>query len=79
MPNPILPLLALGILGIILVLLIIGLVIFLFIFWILMIVDAATRKFKSDTDKVVWILIIVFLHIIGALIYYFVIKRGNKR
>ena len=67
-----------GILIFILVMSIIGLVIFLFIFWILMIIDAATRKFKNDTDKVVWILIIVFLQIIGAIIYYFVIKKPDK-
>ena len=45
-----------------------------FVFWIIMIVDASQRKFKSDTDKVVWILVIVLVGIIGALIYYFVIR-----
>ncbi len=44
-----------------------------FIMWIMMLVDAATRKFKHDTDKVVWILIIVLLGFIGALVYYFVV------
>jgi len=51
-----------------------------FVFWIIMLVDSATRKFKSDTDKVVWILVIVLVGIIGALIYYFVIyyKDSSK-
>lgn len=50
------------------------------VFWIIMLVDAATRKFKSDSDKVVWILVIVLVGIIGALIYYFVVyvKEGGK-
>ena len=46
------------------------------IFWIWMIIDCAKRDFK---DKVVWILIIVFLHILGAVIYYFVVKRPAKK
>ena len=58
---------------------IIGFAIFLFVFWILMIVDCATRKFKNDIEKVVWILILIFVHILGAIIYYFVVKRQNKR
>ena len=44
-------------------------------FWIWMIIDCATRKFKNDTDRVVWILVIIFTSVIGALIYYFVVKR----
>jgi hypothetical protein len=72
-------LIGLGIFGIILMVILgcalLGLSIFLFIFWILMIIDAATRKFKSDADKIIWILIIISLHILGAIIYYFVIKR----
>lgn len=49
-----------------------------FIFWIFMIVDVVQRKFKNETDKIVWVLVVIFLHIIGALVYYFVIKRENK-
>jgi hypothetical protein len=56
-----------------------ALVIFLFIFWIFMLVDAATRNFKSETDKVVWVLVVVLTSWLGAIIYYFVIKRPNKR
>jgi hypothetical protein len=48
------------------------------IFWIFMIVDVAKRKFKNDNDRVVWILIVVLLHWIGALVYYFMIKRPDK-
>lgn len=44
-----------------------------------MIVDVAKRKFKDENDKVVWILIVVLTGIIGALIYYFVIKRKDKK
>ena len=42
------------------------------IFWIWMIVDCATKEPSQGNDKIVWIVIIVFAHMIGALIYYFV-------
>lgn len=57
----------------------IALIVFLFIFWVLMIIDIAKKKFKNDNDKIVWILIVIFLNWIGAIIYYFVIKKRGKR
>ncbi len=48
------------------------------IFWIFMIVDVVQRKFKHENDKIVWILVVILAGIIGAAIYYFVIKRENK-
>jgi len=66
-----------AILIILFVFLVISLGIFLFAFWIWMIVDCATRKFKNDTDKVVWILVILFASLIGAIIYYFAVKRKH--
>lgn len=53
----------------------IGLVVFLVVFWIMMLVDAVSRNFKSGAEKIAWVLIIIFLHILGAAIYYFVVKR----
>ena len=83
MADPLTGLIGLGI-GIIILIVFFGLAlaalaIFLFIFWILMIVDCATRKFKDDIEKVVWILLLIFLQVLGAIIYYFVVKRYNKR
>lgn len=83
MPDPLTSLLGLGIgVTILVILFVIGIValaIFLFVFWILMIVDCAKRNFKSEIEKVVWILILIFIHILGAIIYYFVIKKPNRR
>ncbi len=50
-----------------------------FAFWIWMIVDCAKRNFKKDIEKVVWILVLIFTGIIGALIYYFVVKADDKK
>jgi hypothetical protein len=46
-------------------------------FWIWMLVDCV-RKETRDNDKLVWVLIIVFLHFLGALIYFFVRKMPRK-
>ena len=42
------------------------------IFWIWMLVDCATKEPSEGNDKLIWILIIVFTHLLGALIYFFV-------
>jgi NADH:ubiquinone oxidoreductase subunit 6 (subunit J) len=61
-----------------LILIILALAIFLFVLWIMMIVDCAQRKFKEENEKIIWILVIVLASYIGAIIYYFVVKRPNK-
>lgn len=43
-----------------------------FIFWLWMLIHVAIHKIEN---QVVWVLIIVFTGIIGAIIYYFVVKK----
>jgi len=52
-----------------------GFVFALFGFWIWMIIDCATQETFEGNDKVVWMLIVIFLNWLGALIYYFVRRR----
>jgi hypothetical protein len=56
-----------------------GIVIFVLasIFWIWMIVDCATKEPDQGNEKIVWILVIVFTHWIGALLY-FLIRRPER-
>jgi len=42
------------------------------VFWIWMLVDAITNKQLNDSDKLIWVLVIIFTHFIGGLIYFFV-------
>jgi hypothetical protein len=42
------------------------------VFWVFMIIECATKEPASGNGKLIWILIIIFTHSIGALIYYFV-------
>lgn len=58
-----------------LMLLLFAAIIFSFIFWIWMIVDCAKRKGLSDSERIAWIIVLVFLQVIGAVIYYFAVKR----
>ena len=66
-------------LGLLFMLIIFALVVLVFVFWISMLINCIKRKFKQDTDKIVWVLVIIFTGIIGALIYYFIVKVHDKR
>jgi len=44
------------------------------IFWVWMLIDCLTNEFRKDNDKIVWVLAIIFLHVLGALIYYIIVK-----
>ena len=48
-------------------------IISIFVFWITMLIDAI--KHSPEKSKIIWVLVIIFTHIIGALIYYFVEKK----
>jgi drug/metabolite transporter (DMT)-like permease len=50
--------------------------IFFFIFWIRMLVHAI--KTESE-NKAVWIILIVLLQVLGAIIYYFAVKRKSNQ
>jgi len=49
------------------------------ILWIWMIVDCATKEPSEGNEKLIWILIIVLTHWIGALIYLFVRRPQRIR
>lgn len=48
------------------------------IFWIWMLIDCALHE-RNGTDKIVWIIIILLTHVLGALIYFVVRKQGRVR
>jgi hypothetical protein len=48
-----------------------------FAFWLWMLIHAITNKGLRDGEKIVWVLVIIFLPFIGSIIYFFVGKpRG---
>jgi hypothetical protein len=42
------------------------------VFWIWMLIDAIQNKGLTDGEKIGWVLAIVFLHVIGATLYFFI-------
>jgi hypothetical protein len=44
----------------------------LFVFWIWMLVEAIQNKGLSEGEKIAWVLVIVFTHWLGALLYFLI-------
>ena len=65
-----------GMAGLMIVFWIIGILATLF--WIWMLIDVLTSA-MDGTDKILWFLVVFFLHFLGALIYFFVRRsRGGR-
>jgi len=45
------------------------------IFWIWMLVDCIKNSSLSDTEKIIWVLVILLLNGLGALIYFFAARK----
>lgn len=45
-----------------------------FAFWIWMLIDCANSKRLDSNDRLIWILIIIFLGLLGAILYFFIKK-----
>ncbi len=43
-----------------------------FVFWIVMLIHAITNNGLRDTEKVLWVIVILFLHFLGAVLYFFI-------
>ncbi len=56
---------------------VVGVSIALFVLPIIAILQLRTRTFPNETDKILWVLIIVMAPIIGA-IGFFIIKPGKE-
>ena len=53
-------------------LVLVPLVLALFVFWIWMLVAAVQNQGLTDGEKIAWVLVIVFIHFLGALLYFFI-------
>lgn len=50
----------------------------LFVFWLVVLIDCVKNEPSEGNDKIVWVLVIVLVHWIGALIYLLVRKPQRK-
>lgn len=48
------------------------------IFWLWMLVHAITNKGLSDGERIVWVIVIIFLPFLGALLYFFIGKPKGR-
>lgn len=46
-------------------------------FWIWMLVDCLTKEPSEGNDRLVWVIVVVFTHFIGAAIY-FLVRRPQR-
>jgi Phospholipase_D-nuclease N-terminal len=49
------------------------------VFWIWALVDCATKEPNEEGQKVIWILVILFLHFLGSLLYVFIRRPDRLR
>ena len=52
------------------------------VFWLIMLFNCLQRRFESDMDKIAWIIVLVFIPIVGAFLYLFSLNyklRMGKR
>lgn len=47
-------------------------------FWVWMLIDCLRQNFKGNNEKIIWVLVIIFAKIVGALIYFFIVKNRKK-
>jgi hypothetical protein len=63
-----------GLIGLLVALFLGGLGLLATIFWIWMLIHAITNRGLDSIEKLLWFLVIFFLHFLGALIYFFVAR-----
>lgn len=49
------------------------------VFWIWMLIDCLKYERPGSNDKIIWILIIVLLHAVGSIIYFFMRRQPRVR
>jgi len=49
------------------------------ILWLWMLIDALKRDFRKDSDKIVWIIVMLLLGVIGSLLYLFIVYLPERK
>jgi hypothetical protein len=60
---------AAGFVGGIAALFFLAIAILVFVFWIMMLIDAIKNPRLTSNERIIWVIVIVFLNWLGALIY----------
>ncbi|MBW2964616.1 PLDc N-terminal domain-containing protein [Candidatus Woesearchaeota archaeon] len=50
------------------------------IFWLWMFIDCLVREeFEGPNDKIVWIVVLLFTSLLGAVLYFFLVRRKFRK
>jgi hypothetical protein len=49
-----------------------------FVFWVAMLIHALTNRALVGVEKLVWVLVIIFLPLLGSIIYFFVGRKQGS-
>ncbi|HZS44045.1 MAG TPA: PLDc N-terminal domain-containing protein [Blastocatellia bacterium] len=49
------------------------------IFWIWMLIDCVTNNHIKDNEKLLWVIVLVFSHLIGSILYFFIVRQKRVR
>jgi prolipoprotein diacylglyceryltransferase len=51
-----------------------------FVVWLWMLIDCLKREdYDAENEKLLWALVVIFAGIIGAALYYFLVKRKKEK
>ncbi|MGD1890670.1 MAG: PLDc N-terminal domain-containing protein [Cyclobacteriaceae bacterium] len=45
--------------------------------WLYALIDVLRSRFRNDSDKIIWVLVVILLQFLGAIIYLAVGKNQN--
>ena len=68
-----------GVFGLLVWLVMAALSLALFAFWLWMLIHAITNKGLGGAEKIVWVIVIIFLPFLGSLIYFFIGRPKGGR
>jgi phosphotransferase system glucose/maltose/N-acetylglucosamine-specific IIC component len=61
-----------GIFGVLVFLFMAALGLACFAFWLWMLIHAITNKGLGDGEKIVWVIVVIFLPVLGPILYFFI-------
>jgi hypothetical protein len=49
-----------------------------FVFWVAMLIHVLTNRALAGAEKIVWVLVVIFLPLLGSIIYFFVGRKQGS-
>lgn len=67
-----------GIAELVVIGLVVPLAVACFAFWVWMLLDCVRNPRLTDTERLIWAIVICLAHLLGALIYFFAGRRSGR-